>query len=256
MKPRVILLCCFALIGCGLHPSSLGASSDGDTIRLAGVTHPIADATLSAPVSGIIGEYHYEEGDYIEAGAVILELDKRLQELEVTRRRIVRDKLKEELDRLEYLFENTKGVSPEELGKKRSDYEVAVTEFGVAEENLKRREVVAPFDGYIANTFEFQAGEGAQAQTPLARLVDTRECLLVCNIEAAYGYQMKVGETVPLAIQAGSKKLEREGTIDFVSPVIDPASGLMKVKVVFDNPEQSVRPGEVGAILWEVGHGE
>ena len=36
------------------------------------------------------------------------------------------------------------------------------------------------------------------------------------------------------------------GKIVFISPVVDPASGLQKVKVLFDNAEGKIRPGVSG----------
>ena len=55
---------------------------------LQGITEPYLDATLSAPVAGILGKQFFKEGDRVEAGKVIVELDKRIEELEVSRREV------------------------------------------------------------------------------------------------------------------------------------------------------------------------
>ena len=42
------------------------------------------------------------------------------------------------------------------------------------------------------------------------------------------------------------------GTVVFVSPVVDPASGLLEVKAEFDNKEGEVRPGIAGVMLLKI----
>src|SRR4030095_14086811 len=55
-------------------------------IEVQGITEAYLDATLSSPVAGTVARHFFKEGDQVEAGAVIMELDKRLEELEVVRR--------------------------------------------------------------------------------------------------------------------------------------------------------------------------
>ena len=45
--------------------------------------------------------------------------------------------------------------------------------------------------------------------------------------------------------------IKLKGKIVFLSPVVDPASGLQKVRVLFDNTEGQVRPGVAGKMLIE-----
>jgi len=92
-------------------------------------------------------------------------------------------------------------------------------------------------------------GEACQAQQALVRLVDTRKCYFICNVEAKAGYSLKVGQAIKLEIEAGDRMENFSGTVFFVSPVVDPASGLMRVKIVFENPEGKIRPGVAGRML-------
>ena len=41
------------------------------------------------------------------------------------------------------------------------------------------------------------------------------------------------------------------GKVVFLSPVVDPASGLQKVKLLFDNADGKVRPGLAGKLFIE-----
>jgi multidrug resistance efflux pump len=109
---------------------------------------------------------------------------------------------------------------------------------------------VAPYDGFITELF-LQVGEACQIQQPILRLVDTRQCYFICNVDARSGQGLRPRQSVNLEIESGPSTVLIQGTISFVSPVVDAASGLMKVKVIFDNPEGRVRPGVAGKMTFE-----
>jgi RND family efflux transporter MFP subunit len=219
---------------------------------VSGITEAINDVVLSAPTAGIISKRPFKEGDPVKAGETIIELDKRLEELEVSRRKYVLDLKKTDMDTSKKIFEKTISLSREEMDKKITEFSVAEAEHALAKEQLQRRFVIAPFEGTIA-VLTLEVGEACQAQQALVRLVDTRKCYFVCNIEAKSGYGLKPGQTIKLEIEAGEKTQPFNGTVFFVSPVVDPASGLMRIKVVFDNPEGKIRPGVSGRMLLEEG---
>jgi RND family efflux transporter MFP subunit len=218
--------------------------------RVSGITEPVLDGILNSPLDGIVSRVWFKEGDFVEEGKVLLELDKSLQELEVARRKVVAETRRSELDRLQKLFDRTGSVSEEQLEKKRLEYQEAAAELALAEDLLRKRLIVAPFSGYIVDLYRREPGEGCrQNETPLVRLVDTRRARLVCTMEAKLGYRLKPGQQLPLEIEAGDKPARLEGTIEFVSPVVDAASGLLTVKIVFDNVDGRIRPGVAGVLL-------
>src|SRR3989442_11148475 len=60
-----------------------------DLPAVSGITEPFLDVALSASVPGIVTVRQFKEGAFVKEGQVILELDKRLEELEVERRKLV-----------------------------------------------------------------------------------------------------------------------------------------------------------------------
>ena len=91
----------------------------------------------------------------------------------------------------------------------------------------------------------------SEAYQPLVRVVDTRQCYFVCNLEAKAAGRLKCGQGVKLEIETAPAPVHIEGKIVFLSPVVDPASGLQKVKVLFDNPEGKICPGVAGKMHLE-----
>jgi RND family efflux transporter MFP subunit len=175
-------------------------------------------------------------------------LEKQLEELEVKRRKLVAVSVETELEATRTLFQTTRSVPKEELNQKETEYQVALTEHEIALETVRKRLITAPFSGIITE-FYLQIGEPCEAQQPVLRLVDTRQCYFVCNVEPETVAALNVGDIVPLSIQTGSEPVRVTGTVVFISPVVDPGSGLLRVRLLFDNPDGRVRPGVAGTLL-------
>ncbi|HYE33600.1 MAG TPA: efflux RND transporter periplasmic adaptor subunit [Methylomirabilota bacterium] len=223
--------------------------SDPDAAKWAyGITEPINDVTLSAPLAGVIGARLAKEGEIVKQGSPVVELDKRLEELEVERRKLVLDQRKTDLDSTMSLFEKKAiSISREEMDKRKADFNIAQVEFELAKEQLRKRQIIAPFEGAVTDLF-LEVGESCQSQQALVRLVDTRRCYFIANVEAKAGHGLKVNQQVQLEIDSGATTVPVKGSVYFVSPVVDPASGLMKVKVIFENADGKIRPGVAGRL--------
>ena len=217
---------------------------------MAGITEPFFDVTLSASVPGMISLQKFKEGDWVKEGEVILELDKKLEELEASRRKLVEDTRKIDLEATQILFKNTKAISKEELEKKVVEYKVAAVEHDMASEQLRKRLIVAPISGTITE-INLDEGEACQPYQPLVRVVDTRQCYFVSSLEAKAASRLKLDQIVKLEIETGGAPIVVSAKMIFLSPVVDPASGLMKVKAIFDNRDGKVRAGLAGRILFE-----
>lgn len=261
-------------IGAAAVAACLAASCAGGAV-FSGITEPIRDATLSSSVPGTIAAIQVEEGNLVAEDQVIVELDKELEQLEVARRRMIWESKVEvvsaeqraatvlrDLEGTRQLFETTQSVSQDELEQKELEYKLAVAEwerlelveererieYNMAEEQLRRREIRSPMEGAVAEIF-IEEGEGCEPRQPIVRIVQTRRARFVANIDAGLARRLELGKAVRLEIEGGVDPILRQGAISFVSPVVDPASGLQEVKVVFDNEDGEVRPGVAGVMI-------
>jgi RND family efflux transporter MFP subunit len=214
--------------------------------RIDGITQPYLDVIVSAPVQGIVNVAPCQEGDEVKEGQVILELDNKLEELEVARRKAVMEFNRTDLDATDALVKKTKAVSKEELQKKTMEYNVAVAEHGIAEEQLRRRRIIAPFAGSVMEIF-LQPGASCEPYQPLVRLVDTKRCYFVGYLDAGTVANTKVGQTVKVEVAGQSVP----ASIAFIAPVVDSASGLTKVKALVENANGAIRPGVAARLLVE-----
>jgi membrane fusion protein (multidrug efflux system) len=225
-----------ATLFCGLALVSRAA----EPLVIDGITEPFLDVALTVSVPGIIRSEPFSEGASVKKGDVVLELDKKLEEFEAARRKAVMDQAKMEFESTHKLRETTKSVSNEELGKKEADYNVAAAEYGAAAEELARREIVAPFDGTIAE-ISLRTGAACAPYQAIARLVDTSRFYFTGHLDGKSTLRLTLNQPVVLEIDGIAKPIA--GKICFISPVIDPASGLATVKAIFENAGGGIRPG-------------
>ncbi len=258
----------------------LGLAS-GAADPVPGIVEPFSEARLAAPVAGTVETIVRREGETVKAGDVILKLDADLERLEVARRKLIRDSraeleaaaarvatLREELAGTRKLFEGTQSVSREELRKRELELTIAEAEhaqltsaeererieFEIAEQQLKRRSITAPFDGVVADIY-LDPGEDCEPRQPLARLVQCGQCYFTGNLDTRVVRAPSPGRTVRLRLgDSEADAVTCTGRVSFVSPVIDPASGLRKFKVLFDNPGGRVTPGVAGVWIPEDEH--
>lgn len=255
-----------------IFPSPLEAA---ETMTISGLTEPVKDVTLSLEVAGRIAKIFFKEGDQVALGSTLLELNKKYEELEIERRKMVWESkaelnsaqervktLKSILDSTKALFESMGSVSKEEIENKELEYKLALAEYErlqnaedrerveyeMAAENLDKMILKSPIQGIVTKIF-FDEGENCEQHEPLIQVVDTSKCLLVCTLEASLGKNLKKGQTLDLKIPAGPTTLSKKGKVIFVSPVVDSASGLFTIKVEFDNHDASIRPGIAGSLI-------
>lgn len=216
-------------------------------LEVDGITKPYHDVTLGLADPGIIQRQFFVEGDAAKKGQVILELDTKLEELEVTRRKAVMEQDKTVLDSTQELFQTTKSVSKEDLSKAKAEYDVAKAEYNIAVQQLADRRLVAPFDGHITKIL-LHPGAACAPYQPLVRLVDASRCYFVGHIDGVAVSSLRLHQPVTIKVVGGQTV---SGKICFISPVVDAASGLARVKVLFDNPDGKIRPGLAATMVVE-----
>jgi RND family efflux transporter MFP subunit len=242
LNRMLVLAACLTVV----PPVSL-AAADGRR-DAEGVTEAVVDVTLSLSVPGIVWRQNFEEGDLVSSNEVILELEHQFDDLECERRKLVMDNRKRDWEATKIVYERSQSVSLEELNKKELEYRVAVVEHAMAREQVALRQLRAPASGVLVD-LRLDSGEASEAYQPLARIVDSRQCYFISNLDYRVASRLKLGQVVQLQIDDDAAPEPVTGKVVFLSPVVDPASGLQELKVLFDNSQSRIRPGVSGRLL-------
>jgi RND family efflux transporter MFP subunit len=227
----------FAALGAAMPLPSARAA---EATAINGITLPFMDVMLGSSVPGIISVENFKEGDRVEKGDVILELDKKLEEFEVQRRKAVMDQNEIQMKSTQQLSVKTKSVSLEEMHKAEAEYKVSRAEYDIAVQELAHRQVAAPFSGNITE-ISLHIGAACGPYQPLVRLVDTTRCYFEGHIDGKDAASLHLDQPVKIEVDGADAPVI--GKICFISPVVDPASGLARVKAIFQNDDGKIRPG-------------
>lgn len=236
-----------------------------------GVTSAYRSAELSFAVSGKVKSIPAREGDEVKKGADLVVLYNRVESLEVERKSLIyrskaelnaavnREKaLKSQLESAQLLFDRG-AVSAEDLQKKELDYltakatleqlttreEVEKVEYQLARAALSYRTLSAPFSGVVTRIVK-DLGEGVEPNQPILKLVDLSQGYVVANLDPQVAVRLSEGQEIDIRVE-GLNLIK--GKVIFVSPEIDPASGLLQVKVVYENKDHLVRPGVTASLV-------
>jgi RND family efflux transporter MFP subunit len=250
---------------------------NGATVRSEGIVEPIEDVILRSTVPGTIERYVFEEGDPVQAQEVVLILENRLQQLEMARRKLIWESKVElqaaeaklelaqkDLDATRKLYETTQSVSREELDTKMVEAQLAQAEVDrikveeerekiehdISVEQYQLRLLKSPITGVVTKRY-MDAGETTEGQEPLVRIVDLSRCVFVANVDASLIGRLHVGQSVDIFVQGGEEITVQGAAVVFVSPVVDPSSGLQEVKAEFPNPGQRIRAGLTGQMAFD-----
>lgn len=244
-----------------------GASFDG-------VTEPTAQAKIGFTVSGKIDSIWVKEGTFVHKGDTLMNLVKTEEELRshitkitaedvssIVSTKAKMDAFEKDLQVTKKLFETSNSISEEQIWEKEMNFNMAKAEWEaatvakakdslehrMARAQLKKQFLIAPFDGEIVNIVK-NPSESVEALEPIIEIADVRTCRMIAYIIVNKTSTLKVGQQVNLRLNSG-KARNKKGKIEFISPVVDKASLLRTVKIIFDNSDKSIEPGVTGKIL-------
>lgn len=260
--------------GLGIGSTQASTALGAIAPAAAGITQAMYELKLSVTAAGRIEALPVKEGDRVQKGDLLLHLDRGLEALEVRRREVMLDdnaRLQELRSKEVTLAEQVraarellrsggvsrKQVEDEELTlgaiiAERKSIEFAKqrerVELDLAREAFERRHLRSPIDGVITRIVS-RIGESVAPHEPVMVVVDIRTVRFSGTVPVAEASRIRVGSTVQLQLGVDSDALLRAARVVFVSPVADPASGLVDVIAEFDNRDGSIRPGIAGRIL-------
>jgi membrane fusion protein, multidrug efflux system len=206
-----------------------------------GLILPYREIVVSTPVQGQIESISVKEGDAVTAGQTLGQLTSRLEALEMERAKIVMAKKNFDFKGSKNLFDD-KIISEDEALNRRSEAEVAKLQYEVAAELVAQRTIKAPSAGLVVEKNR-EIGETVTATQPLFRIVDITQVYAQIFIRAEDLPLVKEGTTLNVRVPVLGADSAFQGTVDFIDPRVDAASGLLRVKVLIPNPKAVLKAG-------------
>lgn len=255
-----------------------------------GYLEPYRNIDMDVAEVGVIGEIFVKEGDRVEEGQALLSLNNRVLEAQLEIARIQSestaavtvaqadlDVAEERYGKLSQLRSSGTAHSSEVARalaeKKKAEGQVSIANeekkiagFRVEEiqAQIERRVLRSPIRGIVLEinrdvAESAAASGGGSSAKPLVRVAEIDRLKLVVHVPAARADDLQQGNVVPVRVlQQSSLSLDREnsaidtrGTIEFVSPAIDPSSETIRTRLVLENKNGALRSGSHALVLFE-----
>jgi RND family efflux transporter MFP subunit len=200
------------------------------------------DANLSSALGGYVESVSVEAGDSVQAGQVLLTVDREVYAAAVAQAKAQRDLAKEEYGRLERMGN---AVSPSQLGQARTQLTVAEAGLQQAEVRLRRSSVVAPFDGVISR-IGVSKGEVTGPGAPVARLVQMDPVNVLISVADQDVVTLQAGMEVTVTAPAVGQQLM--GKVAHISPIGNRETRSFDVEVEVPNADGRLMPGMVARV--------
>jgi len=234
---------------------------------------PYRTIDVAAAETGVLAELYVKEGDHVEKGQILASLDQAVlrASLEITREaKDARGQLNSALadlrlraDRFDKLLQlrQSDHASQEEVERAATEKEIAEGRALTARETLKiknleferikaqleRRLIRSPIDGVITHIIR-DIGEFVAHTSPVVLTVVQLDPLMATfSVPSGIALRMLQGQSVQILLS--TKRTAIRGNVDFISPVTDPQSGNVRVRVLLRNSGRKYRSGEKCSLL-------
>ena len=223
-----------------LGGATRGADAPPSRLEATGLVIPYRKVELAANSDGVITQILVKEGDAVKAGQVLAQLDATREVIEADYAKTIMERRAADYASAQNLFQQ-KIFSKNQCDDRRIEAELAESQYRLAEQKLDAKQIKTPFAGLVLRLYKEQ-GESIRSLDPFAELVSLERVYVTLYFDAANLLRIKPGQHAEVNFGAfGPQKVS--GVVETVDPVVDPSSGLFRVKVVVDNPAGTIRTG-------------
>ena len=255
-------------------------------LELTGNTASINTVDLNARVQGFLTDIKYQDGQLVKKGTVLFVIEQDQYKADVAQAQAVlaANQALQVQAEAEYNRQNQLAkqdfASQATLDQARAKRDQAVANvqnaqasLDIAKINLSYTEVAAPFDGVVtAHLQDIGALVGYGSPTKLATIVEVSPIYVwfslsenqVLNIKDALAKQGRTIRSVTenmtdIPVEIGLQTetgFPHKGKLDYISPQVDPGTGTLTVRAIFDNKDLALLPGLFARVRLPLGPAE
>lgn len=239
-------------------------------LETTGSTAAVNQTNLVARVAGYVEDIKYKDGSLVTKGTILFVIEPEPYRVRLEQAKAAKAGAEASLKQLEADYQRQSDLVKQQVVSRstlesslaardsaQSKLDQAVLDIRQAEINLGYTEVKAPFDG-IVTARQVSVGElvGAGATTVLAMITQIDPIYVNFTIAETAVVEArerlrKSGETVAdligkLPIEVGlqnDKDYPIKGVLDYAAPLVDPSTGTLALRGIFQNPKRQLLPG-------------
>lgn len=274
-------LCLLAILAVS-HGVASDAPADKAPVSVLGYLEPYRTISMNPAESGVIETINVSEGETVKKGQPLLNLNIRVLEAQLEIAKIQAEStaaielaaadLSVTRERHEKLIElkRSGNAHSSELARAEADLKKAGAQLNLANEEktmarfrvaeiegmIEQRILRSPIDGVVLE-INREVAESAtspqegQQNRPLVKLAQIDRLRIIFHAPAGKAAALVAGKTLGVRVLGGnslapdreSDGIETVGTLEFVSPSIDPATETIRARLVIENSSGQLKSG-------------
>lgn len=223
-----------------VHLGNVTAAYEGTT-----TLEPDEQATVVAKTTGVALSFSVEEGDFVEKGTVLAQLEQDRYQLELQRAAAELNRLQKEYDRNSSLFKRDL-VSTDEYDRTRYELDSQTAAHALAKLNLDYTTIRAPITGYVSERM-VKVGNLITEHQPVFRIDSFDPLLAVLHVPEREIGILRRNQEVTLRLDAYPGEIFT-GEVIRISPVIDVQTGTFRVTAKVHDPNSRLKSGLFGRV--------
>lgn len=221
-----------------------------ESLRVVGSLAPNETATIRPEMSGLIRSIHFEEGQRVKKGDLLIKIDDSELQAQLAQTRTRHELAKLNLARAENLRQ-TQSNTQADVDRSRSEFAAAEADIDLLKVRLARTEVRAPFDG-VVEARTLSSGDYVNTQSVLTTLNDLSRLKVEFQVPERYLAKVKAGTKFAVRSTTVDAAARVEGEVYFVNSVIDRNTRSSSVKGFVSSSATGLKAGmfaEVEVVL-------
>jgi len=217
-----------------------------DVLRVTGAVEALEDVLVAAQEGGVIERFFVEKGASVRPGDSLAMLEADVLRAQVEEARALARLAQEQYERQRVLWEDDRVGT--EVAFLQAKYGAASADARLAtlEARFARTVIRTPVAGVFDEKF-VDAGEMAQAGSPVARVVSLDRVKVVAGVPERYAANIKRGAPARVTFDVLPDR-ELAGQIAFVGNVVDQDNRTFPIEVVLPNPGRVIKPQMVANV--------
>ncbi|HEX8952615.1 MAG TPA: efflux RND transporter periplasmic adaptor subunit [Polyangia bacterium] len=214
------------------------------TIAAVGTVAAVRGVAVSNDSPGVVSAIHFESGQVVHAGQVLVELDTSVERAQLASAEARKQLADLSAGRSRALAER-EAQSKAQLDADEAQLKTSSADFGALKAQIDRKTVRAPFAGRLGIR-AVNLGQYLQPGTPVTVLESLGSVYVDFTVPQQYLPDVKTGTPVRVALTgsgaSGTGSL-LDGVIGAVDPTIDATSRTIKLRASVPNNKDRLRPG-------------
>ncbi len=195
---------------------------------------------LRPEVGGRVKQIHFNDGQRVRKGQLMVQFDDQLQQAQVAQARAELSIAEANHKRNQELVAQS-FISQRSLDESAAALEVSRAKLSLAQATLQRLQVLAPFDG-LTGLKQINVGDYLKDGADMVNLEDIDAVLLDFRLPERFQSKIRAGQKAQLTVDALPGR-PFTAIVQAVDPLIEPNGRSVGVRGCIDNRQQQLRPG-------------